>query len=370
MKSKRRIAIWMHGGLGGGYHGQGIPVISNLIQDLAASLDVAVYSMLPPSKEYEPTGFKFYSPPRIIRPVFLRWIFLITKFLFNHLFNRYTILYAFWGYPAGRMVTSMGKFLQLPSVIHLQGGDSVYLPSIQYGSLAPSRRDAIIRYYQQCTRLIALTEFQTKRVRSQGVSRSIDVIPFGVDRSMFRLINKEPLRNRLLRCLHVANLIPVKNQEVLLDIFEVLQSIVQCELRVVGLDHLNGQLESSCKRRGIDDKVWFVGQQTQQEVAGHYAWADMLLHTSLYEGQAVVIGEAWASGCLVAGTPVGLMADVGSQAAVILSGTDPMRDAMTIYDTVRDDARRSALIEGGQRWVEEHTRQWTAIRILNLLEAI
>ncbi|MBY0432702.1 MAG: hypothetical protein K2U26_01180, partial [Cyclobacteriaceae bacterium] len=62
--------------------------------------------------------------------------------------------------------------------------------------------------------------------------------------------------------------------------------------------------------------------------------------------------------------------DVGSQAAVILSGTDPMRDAMTIYDTLIDDARRSALIEGGQRWVKEHPRQWTATKILNLLEAI
>ncbi|MBY0433410.1 MAG: glycosyltransferase, partial [Cyclobacteriaceae bacterium] len=314
MKSNRRIAIWIHGGLGGGYHGQGIPVISNLIQDMAASLDVTVYSMLPANRDYKPTGFEFYSPAQIIRPTFLRWIFLVTKFLFNHLFNRYTILYAFWGYPAGRMVTLLGKLLKLPSVIHLQGGDSVYLPSIQYGSLTPSRRDAIIRSYQQCTRLIALTEFQTEKVRSQDVSRPIDIIPFGVDRSMFQRINKEPLKNRPLRCLHVANLIPVKNQEVLLNIFEALQSMGPCELRIVGLDHLNGQLEASCKRRGIAAKVWFVGQQTQQEVAGHYAWADVLLHTSIYEGQAVVIGEAWASGCLVAGTLVGLLANVGSQA--------------------------------------------------------
>src|SRR4051812_33088210 len=182
---KTRVAIWMPGGVGGGYYSQGIPVISKLVDDLSVAYTVSIYSLYPANADFKPRGYAFITINTKIKWGWLRWIFLSVLFMKHHLNKRYDLLYAFWGFPSGFMVVMLSKIVGMPSIIHLQGGDAVHLPSINYGSLKGVVKNLMIWSYHRCSVLIVLTQFQKSKLMEAGVNRFIEVIPFGPDSNLF-----------------------------------------------------------------------------------------------------------------------------------------------------------------------------------------
>jgi len=91
----------------------------------------------------------------------------------------------------------------------------------------------------------------------------------------------------------------------------------------------------------------------------HYEWADIMLHTSLYEGQGIVIAEAAASGVLIAGTSVGLISDLGDRGALVA----PPGDFALLSEKVLAAMDNPALCEEMKKvalaWSKQHDFFWT-----------
>jgi glycosyltransferase involved in cell wall biosynthesis len=366
----RRIAIWIHGGVGGGFFSQGQPAIQQIIDRLSVRYEISIYSMLPPNSDFEPQGYRLHTVNRKIKGNLIRWTLLILKYLFHNFQEPHSILYSFWGYPAGVIVTCLGKILQKPTIIHLQGGDSVSISALRYGVFYNPVRAALSRWaYTRCSLLIALTHYQVSFLRQHKIQRPIEVIPFGVDLKQFSF-QEDRFKDPTLKFLHVGNQTPVKDQETMLRAFSLVASKIPSHLTIIGGDFYSDQLNRWCVQYGITDVVLFLGAVTHSSLPAFYHQADILLHTSVYEGEGLVFAEAAACGTLIAGTRVGLLADMGEECGIIVPPGDADLLATKIMTILRYPDHIDTMRQCAKTWIEKRNIHYTEREITERLESL
>lgn len=356
---KKRIAIIMHAGIGGGFFSQGQPVIVKLVEHLALEFDITVYSQLPPNADVKFKGYRLYSPPVMIKPVWLRWMVLITLINAHQLKQPYKLFYSFWGYPSGFFAALLGNLWNKPSVIHLQGGDATSIPMFRYGAFYGSVSRRLSTWaYEKASLLIALTKFQRINLEKHGIKRSVDVVPYGPDLNLFAF-HKTEFPQETVRFIHIGNHSPLKDQKMLLDAFSLIRKRVKCSLTIIGHDALNGKLKIYARSRNIEESIKFVEASPYNEIPAYLSNADVLLHTSLYEAQATVISEAAACGVLLAGTRVGLLHDLGDEFGLVVDVGDAEGLAEKILSTSTNKNLIEAYTAKARAWVEQHDEQYT-----------
>ncbi len=356
----KRVAVLLPGGIGGGYFNQGIPVISRLLEDLNSHFIISVYSQSPPNPDFH-SALKIHSPSRKIKSSRFRWLILFWWLIRDR--TKYEVLYAFWGFPGGMIVSFLAALLRKRSIIHVQGGDCVYLPSIGYGSFFGWRKTMLKWSYQHCDELIALTKFQKRILESGGIKRQIEIIPFGVDPQLFFRAERSS-GDKSLSILHVGNLVPVKNQRALLELFAVIHKQLDSHLTIIGEDHLQHALQEYCTALKLEKDVTFIPILPYEGMVKWYHQADVIVQTSWYEGQGLAITEAAQCGVLIAGTKTGILSDWGEDCFIELSN-DPDKDAQGIIKVWRDTKQKNAFVECALQKVA--TRSWTAQQIIDLL---
>jgi glycosyltransferase involved in cell wall biosynthesis len=361
-----RIAVWMHGGVGGGLFSQGQPNISALIGELAKRHHLDVYSQYPPNPDYRAKGFTIISAPHQWKRPFVRWVYLILVFLKNHIVNRYQTLYAFWGYPAGFIAVLLAKVFGLKSIVHLQGGDVTWIPELNYGVFSNNLNRTLAKWtYTSASELIALTRFQVHHLQKNKITREPHIIPYGTDTQRFFFSLKEHVLP--IHCLHVANLSAVKDQATLLRCFKRLTTQLPATLRIIGEGDQKNELIRLGEELGVTDKIQLLGAVPHHAIAEHYHWAHVLLHTSYFEGQSLALTEAASTGVLIAGTNVGLLCDLGAPYGVIVPTGDHHLLAEQIIEHWRDTQRWQSKIIKARKWAEDHSFSCTVSRINGLI---
>jgi len=116
--------------------------------------------------------------------------------------------------------------------------------------------------------------------------------------------------------------------------------------------------------------VEFVGAVSHQQMADHYQWADVMLHTSWYEGQAIVIAEAAMSGVLIAGTAVGLVSDLGDSSAIQVPTGDFQLLAEKTLHILDDEVRASHMREMARAWAITHDFFWTVSQYKEIINQL
>jgi glycosyltransferase involved in cell wall biosynthesis len=357
---QKRIAIVLHAGIGGGHFSQGQPAIGKVVEQLACDFDVIVYSKLRPDCKAKFPGFKVYSAPDAIGTGWFRWLYLVVSIMLNHIRKPHHLFYSFWGYPAGFIATCLGKVLNKPSIIHLQGGDATRIDSLEYGVFYRTFSKKLSAWaYRKTSLLIALTAFQKHDLRRNGIYRRVEIIPYGPDLKIFRL-NENKFSGDIVRFIHIGNHTPVKDQKTLLDAFNrIVRKIEKCRLKFVGYDAFEGELKNYAIQLGIDQYVEFVGPVPYNQIPHLLFDADIMLHTSIYEGQATVISEAAACGVLLAGTRVGLLADLGDDFGLIVNVGDADNLAEKVLGALVEKGRVKEYVRRARKWVEKHDHKWT-----------
>jgi glycosyltransferase involved in cell wall biosynthesis len=151
------------------------------------------------------------------------------------------------------------------------------------------------------------------------VSRGVDTRQFTPARRSQALRDKWGVTASDVVAVCVGRLAPEKNLGALTAAFEAIRSIdTRAKLVVVGEGPLRAELQSACP-----DAV-FAGQRTGEDLAAHYASADLFLFPSLTETFGNVTAEAMASGLSV------VAFDYAAAAQLIRSGVNgvlvPMDD--------------------------------------------
>lgn len=357
---KKRISIWIHGGIGSGSYAQGQPVIVKIIEELANDYEVLIYSQLHPNIGFTPKGFTVYSASKTVKGSWFRWLYLVSKFVVNHIKRPHQLNYAFWGYPAGVMAVILGKLFDKPCIVHLQGGDATCIPALRYGAFYQPLSRKLSRWaYREAKILIALTNYQKQNLDRQGIKRKVEIIPYGPDLTKFK-IKEGGKRDNYNQFIHIGNHNLLKDQVTLLNAFHIISGrLPNSKLRIVGYDALNGELKKRSIQLGIDHLVEFIGSVPYDDIPNYLHRADVILHTSVFEGQATVISEAAASGVLLAGTRVGLLADLGDKYGIIVDVGDAESLAEKILNTLKDPDMFMTYINNSRKWVEKHDHRWT-----------
>lgn len=135
-----------------------------------------------------------------------------------------------------------------------------------------------------------------------------DVIPTGVDPVRFRPdVSPRPIRDRWGLnsadvILHVGRVAAEKNLATLLHAFRRVKSVnPDAKLLIVGSGPYLERYYDMVRHLNLSGEVIFTGFVPDEELPAYYAAADVFAIASKFETQGLVVLEALASGCPVAG---------------------------------------------------------------------
>jgi len=357
MTHKPAIAIIVPGGIG---IDDNIPVLLELLCRIAELFDVTIYSSSNLETHPSLTSSQcmvIYAPSKI-KSGFLKALFFIWKIRKDHATKQFVLIQGFWIMLQGIVAVVSGKLIHIPSVVTLPGGDITYVPDIHYGNFSnPMKRTFIAWCIRHASHIVILTQFQKSLMQQKGMAREqMSIIPFGVDISRFQY--RPQVFTKPLQLIYIGNLNRVKDPWTLLKTFQSLTKKCACKLTVIGSDVLDGKVQEFARELGVYDDIRWMGKLRHEDIPSLLSTADILLMTSLYEGQSVVVLEAFASGVIVVGTYVGMLADIGNDAVTVKPGD---ADGLTrkIEELIHHPESVSTFQSMNRKYAEKFSAEWT-----------
>ncbi len=294
----------------------------------------------------------------------------------EHRRRPFDVLHAMWADEPGVVAVVAGRLLGTPTVVSLLGGELVGWPDIGYGSqLSRISRWATWIALRRATRITAGSTY-LRRLTGKHVSpERVLSIPLGVDTSLFCPADEPnpatPLEAGDIKLLHVASLVPVKEQATLLQAFsQVVARIPNIHLHMVGDGPLRADLGALANALDIARYVTFHGSVSHERMPAYYRAADVCVLSSRHEGQELVTLEAAACARTTVGTAVGLLPDLVPATQVVPVG-DAEALAQALLETLRDP---ECLIARGQecraRVLAGYTLDHTVAALCNLYDEL
>jgi glycosyltransferase involved in cell wall biosynthesis len=260
-----------------------------------------------------------------------------------------TIMHGHWVIPGG--VTAAMAAPRLPLVVSLHGSD-VYVAE----TLAPARV-AARRVFQRAGFVTACSDDLARRAVALGASPSrLETIPYGVDTDRFRPDASTRMTERramgvpddVTLAVTAGRLVRKKGFEYLID---AVANTPRIHAAIAGDGSLAAELKARAAERGVTDRILFLGNRTQDEVARLLMAGDIAVVPSVrddsgnVDGLPNVVMDALASGTPLVATPAGGIGSVvedGRTALVV-----PERDAAGLSGALvrlRDDPALGARI--------------------------
>lgn len=356
------LAIIIPGGVGTGKHDTGVPVLTGLVKLICAHYNLTVFSLTEINPGYKAEGFELIDVSH--SNALARLLKFPSIFKRHHRRKNFVAVHGFWAMPGGMLAVYVGKRFGVKSIVSLLGGDAVGIPEIDYGRLhKPVMRWLIFWALKNASKINALTTYLAGNLKRYGFKRTVDIIPWGVDRELFDY-HPKPTGNPVT-FLHVANLHPVKDQQTLLRAFNLIRKEVASKLVIVGTGIDEQKVKQSIVELGLNDVVELREPIPYEQLSAVYHSADVLLHTSLSEGQSEVVTEAMSCGLPVCGTRVGLMSDLEERCVVVDVGDYEMLARKTIA-LVKDQHKMNEIRIAANHWTSEHDIRWTAGKLMGL----
>jgi glycosyltransferase involved in cell wall biosynthesis len=286
----------------------------------------------------------------------------------EHRREPFDLLHAFWADEPGYVAYRAAGRLGIPSVVTLLGGELVELPEIAYGGRR-SRLNRILtpRALRGASRLTAGSRYLVSLTEGL-VDTAPLLLPIGVNVSRF--CPGDPVPSLLIgrtKLLHVASLVPVKDQTTLLRAFaELARALPGAGLNVVGDGPLRPALEQLSRELGLGGRVRFHGAVRHEELPVYYRSCDLAVMSSLHEGQEWVTQEAAACGRTTVGTRVGVVADLEPATSAVPPGNAPSL-ARAILDALANPLHlRARGAEARKRILERYTLEQTVATLSRL----
>ncbi len=173
--------------------------------------------------------------------------------------------------------------------------------------------------------------------------------------------------------LFVGTLQPRKNIVRLIEAFARLSrsSLIINPLSLIILGKKGWMYEdiiNSPKKFGVEDKVKFLDNVTDEDLPIFYKNAECFVLPSLYEGFGLPILEAMQNGCPVVTSNVSSLPEAGGDAALYFDPNNPEDIAQTMEKVLSDKKLRETMIKKGFEQVKKFSWDKTAKETLETLE--
>ena len=208
------------------------------------------------------------------------------------------IVHSFWLTEASLIGLVFCRFMGIRFLATTMGQD--VKPENKYLS--------ILRYFSFDMTVISL--FQHEYVKTLKKAKVLNVIPFGIDRSYFHDVSIP----RTIDILGVGSLNSIKNYEQFVEIIGSVAVVfpgISC--RIIGEGSKRSEIEKMIEEKRLENNIILAGNLSYDKAIEEMHHGRILLHTSTFEGQALVITEALAAGLYVVSYPVGIAATLQSE---------------------------------------------------------
>jgi colanic acid/amylovoran biosynthesis glycosyltransferase len=224
----------------------------------------------------------------------------------------------------------------------IENGGQIYKPLFQKGDCLLSISDYNYKH------LVAFGA-PTEKIRSHSVGIDLERYPF----SLRAAPDQGPIK-----ILTVSRLVKEKGIAYGLEAISKLiheRSLVHIEYYILGDGPLLEELKALALQLGINDKVFFLGSQTQQGVIKMLDEAHLFLLPSVAEALPVVLMEAQAVGLPVVATDVGSIKQVivNGQSGYIVPSMDVKAMADQLEHLIRSPQLWPIMVQAGRKHVEE-----------------
>lgn len=366
LSQNKNIAIVIPGGIGTGNDNIGVPVLEQLVRRLSGGYAITVFSLFKVNDDFQAEGFELVSIPS--KNIFLKSFQFLIAFREHHHKKKFVLVHGFWASLPGFLAVAAAKLFHSKSVISVLGGDATSLPEINYGALRRWLPKKIILWsLRQADEVIVLTNFLKQNLKQHGLRREMKIIPWGIDTRLF--FYREKQQSSVIQFLHIANLSAVKNQDTLLKAFSLIQKQKPSHLTIIGEGSMEGTVKRLVTELNLEDSVTILKPVPYPAIAEHYHRSDVLLHTSLSEGQSEVVTEAMSCGVLVCGTSVGLLYDL-PECCVSVPVRQHKQLATSVLGILNDPQEIQRLKERARDWTHHHSLEWTNKKIEEIYERI
>ncbi len=172
--------------------------------------------------------------------------------------------------------------------------------------------------------------------------------------------------------LFVGNVKPNKNLGRLLQAFDLLRGNIPHDLVIVGQKEgfLTGDREVLRQAESFGGRVQFTGLLEERQLRQYYAFADLLVFPSLYEGFGLPPLEAMACGTPVACSNAASLPEVCGDAALYFDPFQPKDMAEKISKVLSDDPLRRELIKKGSEKARSFSWDSAASQTAKVLEEL
>ena len=276
---------------------------------------------------------------------------------------------AFFGVPSGAIAWLIKMVYRIPYVISLRGGDvpgfRPYDFHVYHKLIAPFLR----AIWRNASAIIANSNGLRDLAHTFDASFEIPIIPNGVDLELFKTGERDWSSPRLLS---VGRIVHQKGLDLAMHALGGLKDL-NWEWRIAGDGPQMQALHSLAQELGIDDRVFFLGWQSREQIIESYRQANVFLFPSRHEGMPNAILEAMSSGLPVIATCI-----AGNEELVIEGQTGylvPSEDIEILQDALKKilngSALRQQMGDASRRRVEEnYSWESTAQQYALLLEKV
>ncbi len=264
----------------------------------------------------------------------------------------FDVLHAMWADETGLLAVWAGRWLGIPSVVSIAGGELIGLDDIAYGLQRSRFSRWVVGQALRADCVTAACAYVRQLIVRCGYEvpdKRLRTVVLGVDPAVFHPADNpdQPTEHRLI---HVASLVGVKDQATLLRALARLPASVN--LDIVGTGPEEMRLRTLATTLGIADRVRWVGAAQHLDLPHWYRQAALNLLTSRHEGLGMVTLEAAACGVPTISTAVGLLPDVPELGLTVPVGDDAAL-AAAIETLLHHPGQRLALGQSALKAVRE-----------------
>jgi glycosyltransferase involved in cell wall biosynthesis len=302
-----------------------IPAFTNLARELSKSVSIHVFALRYPHTRgtyrigkvwVHALGGGAFRGQRLFGASLLNlWRDTLRKIEAVQRKRPFDAIMGVWASESGWLATRAANLLRIPSLVHLAGGELVWLPQIGYGTKPKSLPAMLVqRSLRNASVITSPSGPMSQGLVSSGISRlkRMREWPLGVDTEMFTPPELHSTGAKPFTFVSVGSLIPVKGHDLLLHSFARLRrnGNHQVYLRVIGSGPLERQLRSLSTDLGLEGYVDFAGEVPHDKLPEVYRRADCFVIGSWHEAQCMAALEAMACGLPWIAPPVGALADL------------------------------------------------------------
>ena len=218
----------------------------------------------------------------------------------------YAIPHAYAGYMAKQMLAQEGIFIPMVTTLHgtditLVGSHPFYKPAVTFSI---NNSDAVTSVSQS---------LKDDTLRLFNIKKEIEVVPNFIDtkkyENLYSNCERELIASNNEKIItHISNIRKVKRVDDVIEIFDRIQKKLPAKLVIVGDGPEKESLENLCKKKGIDEKVLFVGNS--HEVDKILCFSDLFILPSEHESFGLVALEAMVCGVPVISSNAGGLPEV------------------------------------------------------------